>query len=186
MEENFELASIVCEIDISTGNNVTAPVVSRRSSHPHRIAEGSHIFKKDDWYYLTTAEGGTTGDHHQCIFRSKNPLGPFEEPPAGVNPIIHNIHHPRVIQTGHADFFNGPDGSWWVVFLALRPQSNGHSQLGRETFLAAVDWDDGWPMVNGGKSIDLNVPIRGLPHKVTRAVWEANFSPGRYTHPGSS
>jgi hypothetical protein len=78
---------------------------------PHRIAEGSHIFKKDDWYYLTTAEGGTTGDHHQCIFRSKNPLGPFEEPPAGVNPIIHNIHHPRSQSTA-AKKVSRPSWEW--------------------------------------------------------------------------
>ena len=44
---------------------------------------------------------------------------------------------------------DAPDGSWYMVLLASRP-CDGCTGLGRETFLAQVDWENGWPVVNKG------------------------------------
>ena len=41
------------------------------------------------------------------------------------------------------------DGNWYVVMLASRP-CEGHCSIGRETFLAKVEWEDGWPVINPG------------------------------------
>jgi alpha-N-arabinofuranosidase len=49
--------------------------------------------------------------------------------------------------TGHADFVQIPDGSWWAVFLATRPYAGQQTNLGRETFLLPVTWKDGWPAI---------------------------------------
>ena len=35
-------------------------------------AEGPHIYKKDGWYYLLIAEGGTSFNHAVMIAASKN------------------------------------------------------------------------------------------------------------------
>ena len=58
--------------------------------------------------------------------------------------------------TGHADFFQKDDGSWWTVFLAYRRYGGDFHHLGRETFLAPVTWEKGWPVINGGKPVDAN------------------------------
>jgi alpha-N-arabinofuranosidase len=66
--------------------------------------------------------------------------------------------------TGHADLVEAGDGSWWMVFLAFRPVSGYFHHLGRETFLAPVSWDvDGWPRVNGGRPVGLELQGTGLP-----------------------
>ena len=42
-----------------------------------KLVEGPHLYKRDGWYYLTTAEGGT-GYAHACTFaRSRTIEGPY-------------------------------------------------------------------------------------------------------------
>jgi len=113
--------------------------------------EGPHLFKKDGWYYLCCAEGGTSTNHSQVILRSKSPTGPFV--PWAKNPILTQRdldgNAPQAVTaTGHANLIDGPDGHWWAVFLACRPFQNGYQTTGRETFLLPVTWtDDGWPLI---------------------------------------
>ncbi|KAG8163352.1 hypothetical protein KVR01_006649 [Diaporthe batatas] len=56
-----DFAIHISQIDLPTGQTLTAPVVIRKS--PHGIAEGSHILKRNGFYYLFTAEGGTEAGH---------------------------------------------------------------------------------------------------------------------------
>jgi alpha-N-arabinofuranosidase len=113
--------------------------------------EGPHLFERDGWYYLTCAEGGTSTQHSQVVFRSRSPLGPFV--PWDRNPILTQRDldgaAPHAITcTGHADLELGPDGQWWAVFLACRPYAPDTWATGRETFLLPVRWtDDGWPQI---------------------------------------
>ena len=113
--------------------------------------EGPHIYKKDGWYYLCCAEGGTSVNHSQVIFRSRKVDGPYE--PWDKNPILTqrpleaNVPF-AVTSTGHADLVMGPDKKWWAVFLAVRPYQERFSPMGRETFLLPVEWPkDGWPTI---------------------------------------
>ncbi|WP_440979850.1 glycoside hydrolase family 43 protein [Sphingomonas pseudosanguinis] len=112
--------------------------------------EGPHIFKKDGWYYLTAAEGGTSVNHSQVVFRSKALRGPFV-PYAG-NPILTqrdldpNRPHP-ISAAGHAELVQTQNGDWWATFLATRPYAEDFYNIGRETFLLPVTWKDGWPMI---------------------------------------
>jgi xylan 1,4-beta-xylosidase len=113
--------------------------------------EGPHIYKKDGWYYLCCAEGGTSIHHSQVILRSKEVTGPFV--PWDKNPILtqrdlDSAAPDAVTCTGHADLFIGPDNQWWSVFLGCRPFAGGNWFTGRETFLLPVRWtDDGWPVI---------------------------------------
>ncbi|WP_271078780.1 glycoside hydrolase family 43 protein [Aurantiacibacter sp. MUD61] len=111
-------------------------------------AEGPHIYKVDGWYYLLTAEGGTADQHSQTIYRSRDLAGPYV--PGPLNPILTQRNMPadrpdRVEATGHADFVQLDDGSWWGLFLATRPFAEQSTLMGRETFLLPVTWEDGWP-----------------------------------------
>jgi len=110
--------------------------------------EGPHLFRRGGWYYLLTAEGGTSYGHSVVVARSRHAYGPFAPSPHG--PLLTHRDRPRhpVQATGHADFVELEDGSTWAVLLGIRPARGRHSQLGRETFLAPVRWDaDGWPRV---------------------------------------
>ncbi|WIM98900.1 family 43 glycosylhydrolase [Actinoplanes oblitus] len=111
-------------------------------AHP----EGPHLYLIDGTWYLMLAEGGTERGHAVTIARGPGPAGPFTACPA--NPILshRSTGHP-VQNTGHADLVQAADGGWWAVHLGVRPRgTTPHFHvLGRETFLARVDWADGWP-----------------------------------------
>ncbi len=152
----------ICEIDVATGKLLSDPVPLWYGTGG-RYPEGPHLYKKDGWYYMMIAEGGTEYGHKETIARSRNILGPYESNPD--NPILTHTGkegaESPIQGTGHADLVEAPDGSWWMVCLAFRPQSYNHHLLGRETFLAPVVWNgDGWPVVNGGGtiSLDMNCP----------------------------
>ncbi len=113
--------------------------------------EGPHIYKREGWYYLCCAEGGTSVNHSQVILRSRTVDGPYV--PWERNPILTQRTLPgdvpnAVTATGHADLVIGPDQKWWAVFLGIRPYDGRHSPMGRETFLLPVSWtEDGWPVI---------------------------------------
>jgi alpha-N-arabinofuranosidase len=114
--------------------------------------EAPHIFKKNGYYYLICAEGGTAYNHSEVVFRSESATGPYV--PWDKNPILTQRHldptRPNPITTtGHADFVELEDGSWWAVFLGCRPYADkDYFNTGRETFLSPVKWIDGWPVIN--------------------------------------
>jgi len=133
------------------------------------LCEAPHIYKIDGRYYLLAAEGGTYRGHMAVIARGPNPWGPFESCPH--NPILTHRHRVQssVQSTGHGDLVQKDDGSWWMVFLATRPVGKWH-HLGRETFLAPVEWKDGWPVVNGGDEITCSDDpvLEDFPDDITR------------------
>ena len=129
--------------------------------------EGPHILKKDGWYYLIAAEGGTAEGHSQVAFRSRSVRGPYV--PCARNPILTqrtldpNRPHP-VTSTGHADFVATPDGAWWSVFLGCRPYAGNLYNTGRETFMLPVTWtEDGPAILPDGASVPFTVPGPRLP-----------------------
>lgn len=125
--------------------------------------EGSHLYKRDGWYYLIIAEGGTGFFHAVTVARSRNVTGPYEGYRG--NPILTHRHLGRdcpVINVGHGDLVETPDGRWYMVALGSRP-IDGYVLLGRETFLARVEWQDDWPVVNPGRGcLEENVDMPGV------------------------
>lgn len=113
--------------------------------------EGPHLYKINNFYYLMCAEGGTAYNHSEVVFRSKKITGPYE--PWDQNPILtqRQLDPSRsypVTTTGHADMVQTDNGEWWAVFLGCRPYGDNYYNIGRETFLAPVEWKDGWPVIN--------------------------------------
>ena len=136
--------------------------------------EGPHLFKRDGWYYLTAAEGGTGEMHRQVILRSRAVTGPYA--PWERNPILTQRDLPRerpfpVTSAGHADLVQTRDGDWWAVFLGNRPLVSGSTPLdghyvntGRETFLLPVRWEDGWPRITApGETVPYVLDAPALP-----------------------
>ena len=112
--------------------------------------EGPHLYKMDGMYYLMIAEGGTGPNHSVSVARSKHVFGPYVGNPN--NPILTHRHlgsqYP-VTCVGHGDLVADAEGNWYMVMLGMR-SCGGHTLMGRETFLARVEWQNGWPVVNPG------------------------------------
>jgi len=125
--------------------------------------EAPHIFKKDGWYYLICAEGGTGYNHSEVVFRSRSIEGPYIS--YEKNPILTQRHLSRsrkdpITTTGHADFVETPGGKWYAVFLGCRPYEDDHYNTGRETFMTPVEWKDGWPLINPGhEEVQYSYPV---------------------------
>jgi len=160
---------ILYEIDIETGKLLTEGKKVWWGTGG-RYAEGPHIYKKDGYYYLMAAEGGTEEAHSETIARSNNIWGPYTGNPT--NPILAHANaagQGNPIQgVGHADMIQGHDGSWWIVFHGYRKVVDypAHHILGRETCLAPVSWpQNGWPVVNGNGTVTENMTCPTLPLK---------------------
>ncbi len=127
--------------------------------------EAPHIYKKDGWYYLMIAEGGTEDYHAVTMARSRDILGPYEGY-AG-NPILTHRHlglNYPICNVGHADLVQLKDGSWYLVALGSRLYGGYHKNMGRETFIAPVDWSGDWPVVSPGTGrIEWDYPAPALP-----------------------
>ena len=109
--------------------------------------ESPHIYHIGDWYYLLIAEGGTEMYHSATIARSRTPLGTYEGNPS--NPILTVRHMGKkalIQNAGHADLIDTASGEWYAVFLASRLIGGVSKNLGRETFIVPVLWEDEWPL----------------------------------------
>ena len=105
-------------------------------------AEGPHIYKKDNKYYLLIAEGGTSFNHSIMVAVSDKITGPYISNER--NPIFSSRHLSYdnwVHSTGHGDFVELEDGRWYVVMLGIRGDIKRKSNMGRETFIAPVTWE---------------------------------------------
>jgi len=142
--------------------------------------EGPHIYKRDGWYYLVCAEGGTGPQHSQVVARSRDIWGPYT--PYEHNPILTQRDLPEdrkdpITNAGHADLVEAADGSWWAVFLASRPYDRKHYNTGRETFLLPVEWKDGWPTILAhGDRIPQVVDGPAFMKGATQAPLSGNFT----------
>jgi alpha-N-arabinofuranosidase len=137
------------------------------------------MYKVNDYYYLMSAEGGTGYEHREVIQRSKSPYGPFEASP--FNPVASNMKAPQhpFQAIGHADLFQLPDQSWWLVCLGFRPRNGNYHHLGRETFLAPVTWNaDGWPKVGTDGIVKEEYPAPNLPQH----IWEKEPVRDEFNH----
>lgn len=128
--------------------------------------EGPHLIKKDGWYYLICAEGGTGYNHSEVVFRSASPEGPFvsyENNPILTQRQLDPKRPNPITTTGHADFVEGKDGKWWGVFLGCRPYEDDYYNTGRETFMAPVVWKNGWPAFDlDSNAVRYSYPINAI------------------------
>jgi xylan 1,4-beta-xylosidase len=127
--------------------------------------EGPHIFKRNGWYYLFSADTGTGELHGQTIQRSRNIWGPYEMYRADfmertdeneAYSILTSRHHPEILlqKSGHCDLVETQDGEWYAVHLCARysgksnpfdaPRFPGAHRymLGRETAIQKMRWTE--------------------------------------------
>ena len=70
-----------CRSGTRTPARLKGPVKNIFRGTPLGLVEGPHLYKRNGWYYLTTAEGGTAYDHAVTMARSRSIDGPYEMHP---------------------------------------------------------------------------------------------------------
>ena len=113
--------------------------------------EGPRIYKRNGYYYLVTAEGGTDWNHQVTVCRSDQIRGPYEVAPN--TPLLTARDQPDhpLQRAGHASWVITPEGEWYMAYLASRPiMPEQKSVLGRETCIQKLDWNNDWPVLQGG------------------------------------
>ncbi|GAV39642.1 beta-xylosidase [Streptomyces acidiscabies] len=118
-----------------------------------RLVEGPKLLKRDGWYHLVLAEGGTGFEHGVLTARSRSLTGPYE---LADRPLLTSRDDPSVPlqKAGHAELVRTARGEWFLSHLVGRPletPGGPRCTLGRETAVQAVEWDEeGWPRLKGG------------------------------------
>jgi xylan 1,4-beta-xylosidase len=114
-----------------------------------KLTEGPHLYKRNGWYYLMAAEGGTQYGHAATVARSRAIGGPYEVHPA--NPLLTSYNWPDhpLQKAGHASWCETPDPDkkrTYLAFLCGRPlPGTRNCVLGRETGIAELEWRNDWP-----------------------------------------
>ncbi|MGM0123971.1 xylan 1,4-beta-xylosidase [Enterococcus sp. AZ194] len=110
------------------------------------VCEGPQLMKKDGYYYLLCAAGGTGYSHAATVCRSKNVWGPYEV--SEFHPLMTTKDDPTnpIQKAGHASFVQAGD-EWFIVHIMARPLTlqRGRCPLGRETGIQKIEWVNEWP-----------------------------------------
>ncbi len=143
---------------------------------PLGFTEGPHLYKRDGYYYLLTAEGGTGWGHAVTMARSRMLTGPYE-----LHPDVHILtarHRPDIElqRAGHADLVETQTGETYMVHLCGRPLRNrGRCTLGRETAIQRMEWSaDGWLRTADGQGLPYSevaapaLPVHAFPASSAR------------------
>jgi xylan 1,4-beta-xylosidase len=122
---------------------------------PLGFTEAPHLYQRNGWYYLLTAEGGTGWGHAVTMARSRTLTGPYELHPD--KHILSARHRPdaELQRAGHADLVETQNGEIYMVYLCGRPLRNrGRCTLGRETAIQKMIWgEDDWLRTLDGQGI---------------------------------
>lgn len=145
----------ISEIDLNTFSLIGEKTDLWKGSLAEPIwPEAPHIYKVNGYFYLLIAEGETEHFHSVSIARSKELCGPYTSYRG--NPILTQRYlgmEASIANVGHADLIELEDNTWYAVFLGSRPYGGYHKNLGRETFIAPVKWEEGWPVINPGLGV---------------------------------
>ncbi|WP_226781327.1 glycoside hydrolase family 43 protein [Oceaniglobus trochenteri] len=160
-----QFAGIVCQEYSVEEQRLVGPIRNIFAGSDLKLTEAPHLYWRDGWYYLITAEGGTGYSHAVTMARSRDLFGPYE-----MHPDVHVLTTKDAPQAplqrcGHADIVDTPEGETYMVHLCSRPLNVegtlGHAEyrrtlpgsevskyrspLGRETGIQKMRWDaDGW------------------------------------------
>lgn len=165
-------AIVIQEFDFNSKKLINSPITISRGATQRRFVEGAHIFKRDGWYYLITAEGGTGYGHCVAISRSRSVTGPYE--PSPFNPVLtstaedfigtekipfmmpeHYNPNAGLQKAGHGSLVETQTGEWYMAHLCGRPiMPQKRCILGRETALQKMVWtNDGWLRMADGSNL---------------------------------
>ncbi len=168
-KQNNRFSGILLQEFCPDTRSLIGPVKKIYLGTDRGLVEGPHLYKRDGWYYLLTAEGGTEYSHACTLARSRNIDGPYETHPQ--KHLLSSYGHPEapLQKAGHGSLVETQNGEWYLAHLCGRPVDGKHCILGRETAIQKCVWkDDGWLYLDQGGM---------LPVKETEAPTGLETSP---------
>lgn len=150
-KQNNRFSGILLQEYCPQTRSLIGPVKNIYLGTDRGLVEGPHLYKRDGWYYLLTAEGGTEYAHACTLARSRNIDGPYETHPA--KHLLSSFGHPEapLQKAGHGSLVETQNGEWYLAHLCGRPVDGKHCILGRETAIQKCVWkDDGWLYLDQG------------------------------------
>lgn len=146
------------------------------------FTEGPHLYKRDGWYHLLVAEGGTSWQHAVVMARSRTLFGPYEVHPDSAVLSSEGRRDLALTRAGHGDLVELADGTTWIAYLCGRPlPGRDRCVLGRETALQPMQWcADGWLRTVDGKGLPDPAPeAPDLPPAPWPDLpWDGGFADG--------
>lgn len=170
-QHNFN-GILLQEYDRAAGKLV-GPIKNIYAGTERGVVEGPHLYRRNGYYYLLTAEGGTFYEHTVTLARSRQIDGPYETMPGKPLLTAYQRQTDGLQRAGHASLVQTAQGDWWMAHLCGRPLEwsgpnagkkapdlNGevdysglHCPLGRETALQPLTWrTDDWPEIHAGSN----------------------------------
>lgn len=158
-------AGIVLQEYLPAKRRLVGEPVNIFGGSPIGVTEGPHLYRKDGYYYLLTAEGGTDWGHAATLARSRSLTGPYEILPD--NPLLTSRGHPGnpLQKAGHGSLVRAPDGKWYLAYLCSRPVGGKRRCiLGRETALQRIAWPrGGWPrLISRARAPSVELQLDGV------------------------
>ena len=198
-----QFAGIVLQEYSTAEKKLVGPVHNIFKGTDRKLTEAPHLYFRDGWYYLMTAEGGTGYDHAVTLARSRDLLGPYEVHPN--KHVLTTAFAPEapLQRCGHADIVETAASETYMVHLCSRPitvnSASGRAEtrrdlpgsnlaerrspLGRETAIQKVEWrDDGWLYLSEGglhpTSVHTPRPQGIVPAAPAQEAVRTTFAPG--------
>ncbi len=180
----------LCEYDDVNQCVIDKPKRISSGATKRGCIEGPHLYKREGWYYLMCAEGGTGYGHAVTMARSRDLYGPYEPDPKG--PILttcddfdemnndesrklHRYNPDSILQkAGHGSYVETPEGEVYLVYHVGRPLlPELCCTLGRECCIQKMEWtQDGWlrkaGLEDNRATVDIvlpNLPLGTTPSK---------------------
>ncbi|MCO6048947.1 glycoside hydrolase family 43 protein [Mesorhizobium sp. RP14(2022)] len=174
-----------------TARKLVGPIRNIFRGSAHGLVEGPHLFKREGWYYLTTAEGGTGYDHAVTMARSREIAGPYELHPDTHLITSKDAPEAALQRAGHGQIVETPDGAVYHTHLCSRPLPGmRRSPLGRETAIQKCEWGaDGWLRLVGNGPVPREtvpglekspVPDSPNPAKLSRQTFQSGTLPEEF------
>lgn len=178
-KENNRFAGILLQEFCPETRSLIGPVRRIFDGTDRGLVEGPHLYKRDGWYYLLTAEGGTEYAHAATLARSRRIEGPYELHPD--QHLLSSFGHPEAAlqKAGHGSLVETPEGEWFLAHLCGRPVDGKHCTLGRETAIQKCVWrEDGWIYLKHGgmvPALETEGPASISPTPSDEAPWDGRF-----------
>ena len=158
---------------------LVGPVTKIFEGTERGLVEGPHLYKRNGYYYLVTAEGGTQYSHAVTVARSKTIDGPYELHPDKY--LVTSFGHKEILlqKAGHGSLVETQHGEWYLAHLCGRPVDGYHCILGRETALQKCRWSsDDWIYLShgGNQPIEKVEPPKGVSLQLSATPkWNGKF-----------
>ncbi|BCU78109.1 glycoside hydrolase family 43 protein [Luteolibacter sp. LG18] len=178
-KQNNRFAGILLQEYCPRTRKLIGPIKNIFTGTDRKLVEGPHLYKRDGYYYLLTAEGGTEYAHAATLARSRTIEGPYELLPG--KHLLSSWGHPEITlqKAGHGSLVETQHGEWYLAHLCGRPIDGRHCTLGRETALQKCEWhDDGWlRLAHGGilPLVETAAPLGLPPAPFEDEPWDGRF-----------